>query len=64
MFSKKCILTVYLKSGSVLTFKCSTVTIDKNSNQLSRFSIEQCAKYFYLRLEDVSAITQKHVWSF
>lgn len=62
-FSKKCILTIYLKSGSVLTFKCANVTINKSGNDLTGISIDKCLEYFYLRLDDVSAITQKHVWS-
>lgn len=60
-FWKKYKVTVYLKSGDRLEFECDEISINKNGNELTGWNIEgvKAGALFYVRLDDVSAITYK-----
>lgn len=68
MFKKKVAVTVYLRGGQVIKFKCRHIKIHKNSNNdLTGYSADGVEhgngdKLFYVRLDAIDSIQYEHVW--
>lgn len=59
-WSRNTTAKVYLKSGAVLTIKCSDIKIKKqNGNDLIGYEFVNAkgGDAFYIRIDDISAIT-------
>jgi hypothetical protein len=59
LFAKKICVTFWLKSGDRLTIKARSVEIEKNGNELIGYNLDgiKPGQPFYVKLEDISAIT-------
>ena len=58
IFKRKRKITIHMKSGAAIRIKAHNITIKKNGNDLLGYEITGAGeKLFYVRLDDISAIT-------
>lgn len=64
-YFKNFVVTMHLKGGSTIVFKCKTFDIKSKGNELTAYKstgMKMDFSMLYVRIDDISAITYKEVW--